>query len=467
MVEPAATAVLLLLNLAWGLALVFRAPPFASMDEPFHWLRAVQVSELHLLARRLGPNDWGGRVDAAAVGLIAPFAAPFQGGEPIAIATVRGAAAALDATPRGSVTASFPSTASFSPVPYAPAALGIAVARGWGWGVLAQYHAGRVGNLLGYLVLISLTAVLLPIGRLAALAMLSFPTAIGLAAAISPDPVNTGVIAVFAACCVRLHVDPRARVRSSYRVALPLLGGSLALLKPISVVFAGAILLVPSRAFALGARGRAVCLTSVLLLAAGVAVAWSLAYPFVPGPYWHTGADPGRAAAILRADPFGAVLRTLRQITLHGGFFLRDSYGRFGGHPGSYSFTLSPNLCWAGFAGTLGLAVAGTCGPPRAGAAVLLASIAVLYVGLVILAFRVTFNAPGSDLLVGEQGRYLHPAELLTVLALALAAPLAWLPRLLAARPRRCILVAAYLLAVAAQSAIMTEAVGRYGRLWH
>ena len=65
--EAASIRLVLVCVATIGIILVFRVPPMGGFDEAFHWRRALQLSALHPLARRLGPNDWGGRLDTRAM----------------------------------------------------------------------------------------------------------------------------------------------------------------------------------------------------------------------------------------------------------------------------------------------------------------------------------------------------------------------------------------------------------------
>lgn len=70
-----------------------------------------------------------------------------------------------------------------------------------------------------------------------------------------------------------------------------------------------------------------------LAVAVGVAVLWNAAYPFVPGRYWGTGADPVAQLARLRADPLEALRVIAATVRDWAVMWWRDGYGRYGGHP--------------------------------------------------------------------------------------------------------------------------------------
>jgi hypothetical protein len=66
------------LALLFGMILVVAFPPLAGQDEVYHWQRVVQISEGHLLADTLGPNAYGGPIDANAYAYDLWFLKKFQ-----------------------------------------------------------------------------------------------------------------------------------------------------------------------------------------------------------------------------------------------------------------------------------------------------------------------------------------------------------------------------------------------------
>jgi uncharacterized membrane protein len=148
-----------------GIALSFAVPVLDAADEVYHWQRAVQVSQGQLLADRHDlPNGYGGRIDTAALEFAGWAGRNFENSQTFSLSEARQAAEAL-ASSEGRTPASFPSTASFTPLAYLPQAAGIALARGSGGNVFAQLMAGRIANLVVYLGLIAAAARLVPRGQ--------------------------------------------------------------------------------------------------------------------------------------------------------------------------------------------------------------------------------------------------------------------------------------------------------------
>ncbi len=443
-----------------GIILVFRVPPMGGFDEAFHWRRALQVAALHPLARRLGPNDWGGPLDARAMAFEAGADQTIAAG---ALSSVTGMAALSDRlsqAPRTEAVASFPSTASFSPLAYLPAALGIDAARLLHLGLLSQVRAGRLGNLSAYLLLVWAVLRVLPLARLAALALLTGPTALHLASSFSADPISNALPALFAACCLRLRFQPDRLPPRGWMAGLLALLVLVGLLKPTGVVLSVLVLLVPSERFATE-RASWLFRVGAAVACCAAALAWNLSYPFVPGRYWHTGAEPHLAVQAMLGAPLHAVMVLLRNAWNDRWFWWVDGWGRYGGGPGPYHFTVP-----AALAGTflLFLLVLATVDrppdlTPDRPAAALLTLAAAGYVALLLLAFRVGYGPPLSDFIDGVQGRYLLLPELLLLVSLVLALP-EWgrAPRLAPVLLVGCLLP---------DLGAAVVALGRYASVWH
>ena len=442
-----------------GTILVFRVPPMGGFDEAFHWRRALQLAALHPLAERLGPNDWGGRLDGRALLFEARADEAIARSAPMPVAGMAALSRRLSRAPSDPVPASFPSTASFSPLPYLPAALGIGAARMLHLGPLSQLHAGRLADLLADLLLVWCVVRVLPLGRLAALALLTGPTALHLASSLSADPIGNALPALFVACCLRLHLHPDRLPPGGWMAGLLALLVLVGLLKPIGCVLSVLVLLVPSGRFATPG-GTWMFRCSAVAACCATTLAWNLAYPFVPGRYWHTGAEPHLAVQAMLRAPLHAVLVVLRNGWNDRWFWWVDGWGRYGGGPGPYHFTVPAALAGVFLLAVLALAALDRRdAPARPPAAALLALLAAFYVGLLLLAFRIGYGPPLSDFIDGVQGRYLLLPELLLLLSLVLVLP-GWLraPRLAPVLLAGCLLP---------DLGAAVVALGRFADVWH
>ncbi|WP_448207497.1 DUF2142 domain-containing protein [Azospirillum sp. sgz302134] len=463
--EPFLIAVTaLLFFLTFGALLLTWTPPYAWLDEPFHWQRVLQIAQGHILAQALGPNSWGGPIDWAAYAHMLHYIELIQKHAPVDAAQARALSDHLATLPPAQAVVPFPSSASFAPLAYLPQAAFVAVARALHYAPLDQAHAGRLGNLLAYGLMILAVLRALPGARLAFLALALSPVALQSACSLSADPLNLMLPALLFALVWRCR-DRGTPLGLWEKAGLVALSAALGLLKLTIAPFAAMVLFLPA-AVAGGTRGRIALGALCFAVAVGIALAWNTAYPFVPGPYWGTGADPAAQLARLRADPLEALrvfAVTIRDAAI---MWWRDGYGRYGGHP----------LPWSGYADDRWILAALPVLPalalcdgldgrgarrrdPVLAAGYLLPAPA--YILLVMAAFWVGFTPVGAPVVEGLQGRYFLPALLLVLLALAMAAG-PWEP----ARVRRGLRLGLFAAMLALNGAVLADVLTAWRALW-
>lgn len=462
--EPLLTAAsALLFFLVFGAFLLDLTPPYAALDEPFHWLRVLQIAQGDLLAEQLGPNNWGGPVDKHAYDHMLHYVELIQRHAPVDAAHARALSNHLATLPPVDEVVSFPSSASFAPLAYLPQAAFAAAARALGYAPLDQAHAGRLGNLVGYGLMVLAILRALPAARLAFLALALSPVALQNACTLSADPLNLTLPVLLFALVWRLR-GRGTPLRAWEAAGLVLLSAALGLLKLTLAPFAGLVLLLPVAATG-GARGRIALAALCLGAALGVALLWNAAYPFVPGPYWSTAADPAAQIARMRADP----LETLRAFAVTTRdwaiMWWRDGYGRYGGHPAPWSGYADDRWILAALWVLPALALCdGVCDGARRRdpvVAVAYPAAAAGYVLLVMAAFWVGFTPVGAPMVLGLQGRYFLPAQALVLLALAAAAG-PWSP----AGLRRGLRLALFAGMLALNGAVLADVLAAWRALW-
>ena len=272
--SPAAT--FLLVALPAGLLLLALTPPFQVPDEPAHLLRAYQVAEGRLVAEVSGGIS-GGTLPVS----LASTAGAFPPGMPATprtelIARVKtGLAEPLAPLERRFTP--FPS-ASYSPVPYLPAAVAIAAGMASSWSPLALLYAGRLATLIAAALLHALAVSAAPAfrGPLALLALT--PMAAFQRSGLSADGVTNGLAFLFFALVLKL----------SEREENPPSAGTKALVVATSVALAlckGYVLLLPLLLIvpaSLPAKRRLAW--GAVFLGAFAALGWSLAIRGLPVP---------------------------------------------------------------------------------------------------------------------------------------------------------------------------------------
>ncbi|ALJ39554.1 DUF2142 domain-containing protein (plasmid) [Azospirillum brasilense] len=448
-----------LFYLVFSALLLVTTPPYAGLDEPFHWQRVLQIAQGRFLAEELGPNSWGGPIDRASYVHMLHYVELIQKHAPVDAAQARALSNHLATLPPRDEVVPFPSSASFAPLAYLPQAAFTAAARAWGLGPLDQMHAGRIGNAVAYGMMVLAVLWALPGGRLVFAALALSPFALQSACSLSADPLNLTIPALLLALVWRFRA--RGTALAPLEVAgLLALSAALGFLKLTMVPFAAAVLYLPGAVVG-GTRGR-IALTALCLgLAAGIALSWNMAYPFVPGPYWGTAADPAAQIAAMRADPLEA-LRIFATTTRDWAImWWRDGYGRYGGHPPPWSGYADDRLILAALwvLPALALCDGARRRDPVVAVGYLLPAPA--YVLLVMAAFWVGFTPVGAETVQGLQGRYFLPAQVLVVLALAAAAG-PWNP----AGLRQGLRLGLFTVFMALNGAVLLDVLAAWGRLW-
>jgi len=212
------------LSLLFGGLFTALVPAAWGPDESAHFDRAYQVSLGGLAPQRL-PDDgpypvYGGSVPATAKHFTDRYGGPPKstehGSDPLYVPSeerARALAAPLVSEP---VTAWFPNTAAYSPVPYLPAALGARIAAGLELSVGGAWTLMRVLQVLAYTAVVAagLWALrgtrFLWVGFCVAL----LPTALYQSAVISEDSVTNAVVFTFTALVLRATVLDRSGGRS-------------------------------------------------------------------------------------------------------------------------------------------------------------------------------------------------------------------------------------------------------------
>ncbi|MCW2240825.1 DUF2142 domain-containing protein [Azospirillum canadense] len=459
--EPLLIAILAAAYFAlFGGLLLARTPPFAAQDEAFHWQRVLQIADGHLLAETLGPNSWGGPIDRAGYLQMLYHIDRIQKHGPVDPVEAHALSDHLAAQPPAVEVVPFPSSASFAPLAYLPQAAGVAAARAAGLGPLGQMRAGRVGNLAVYGLMVAAILRALPGGRVAVLALALSPVALQSACSLSADPLNLTLPVLMLALVWRLR-DRGTPLGRGEGAGLVALSAALGLLKLTMAPFAGAALYLPAAVAGSSLRSRFALGGLCLAVALGIAVLWNAAYPFVPGPYWGTGADPAAQIARLRTDPLEALRVFADTVRDWAVMWWRDGYGRYGGHPPPWHGYASDRWVLPAFWVLLALAL---CDGPRrrdAGFAAGCLVPAPAYALLVLAAFWVGFTPVGSATVDGVQGRYFLPMHALVLLGLAAAAG-AWRP----AGLRRGLRLALFAAALALGGAVLVEVLGVWKGLW-
>ena len=258
--------------LLFGNALVFVIPPFQAADEPFHFLRAYQITDGVFISRQLDARGIAaGTFPVSLYQVWLPFS--HIGFHPSAKASGQDIrdAMRIRLNPDQRMLISLPTTAHYSPACYLPQCLGIVVGRALGVGPLAMLYLGREGNLLAWILLgcaslRSASAIARPLFLL-----LLMPMSMYLAATASADVSTNAFAVLFTATVLKYSVLPEPDSIGPGRFsALFLLSLAVCLCKFAYAPLLALLLLIPPRNFGRPARYAA----QMLVLAAAGACAW-------------------------------------------------------------------------------------------------------------------------------------------------------------------------------------------------
>ena len=240
-----------------GIIFVFLIPPFQGGDEPLHFYRAYQVSELNLVVDKNQGNDFGGVL-------------PISLARTVALTTNNSSLGNLKPDEKYSWSrthqalhikekrtkrewVNFTSTAPYPFIAYIPQAAGVGLARLLGAPPIVMMYAGRLFNLFAWICLLALAIKIIPIKKWAVVFVGLIPVAITQAATLSADVATLGLFALFLALVLKLAV----RKREGNIKDLILLGATaiaLTLCKQISFIFIALLLLIPGKVFGSGRR---------------------------------------------------------------------------------------------------------------------------------------------------------------------------------------------------------------------
>ena len=419
--EPAVA--FLRIGLPFGLAFALLMPPFSPPDENRHLTRAYLIAEGSWAppgeaswARASLPRSFG-RLQRAVRAPGQRSSLPLR---PAEVSTLF----RIPLQPEERFRIIFAGV--YSPLPYLPAAMGIALGRLFGLPATALLLLGRITSLAACLALTAAAVRRMP-RRGWALAVLALaPMTLAQFAAVSADGVTVALAFLFVACALDLAIRPQGRTRSRAVATL----GALALLLGLAKPGYGVLALVPLAAAAGGPSERrlirlasGVSLAALLLGNAASLVLAQLARVPPPSP----GADPFLQLRAILTLPFDFLLVCLRTLAAGLPLYGREIVGYFG----QLEAPLPTALVLA-YGGLL-LAAIATDGEDPPGLTpwkrfLLLALFAAGLLSVLLMAY-LGWNRLGAPYVQGMQGRYLVPLLPLLLVACPSAGRLARIER--------------------------------------
>jgi uncharacterized membrane protein len=262
-----------IIALVFGHALVLTIPPFQSADEPFHLLRAYEITEGVLIHRQVDARGIAaGYLPASLYQIWLPFS--HIGFHPERRASVRDIRDAMRVTlnPGERIFITFPNTAYYSPVCYLPQCLGIILGRVLGVPALGMLYLGREFNLLfwtflGYWAVRSAPVIARPL-----VLILLMPMSLYVASTLSADAPTNAFAAAYTAMICNLISRKDKTVNLQRFLLLAVLSLAVCLCKFAYAPLLGLMFLIPASRF--GGRLRYAVQLIVLVGVCAAILAW-------------------------------------------------------------------------------------------------------------------------------------------------------------------------------------------------
>lgn len=406
------------------LSFALLTPPFQAPDENQHYMKALLLSEGHVLAGErhglIGAELPRAAVDLHGADFPTDVGAVPRRFDPAALAEAWHA----DAGRTGRVFVEFPNVANYAPTLYAPGAAGLKLGDGLGLPRLGSFYAGRLVNALTGLALLAAALALLPFGRNALLATALLPTFCYQGGSLSPDAVINGLGFVGVALALRIAfmgARPNGGVSGALFVVAPL----LALAKGVYLPLLAAGLRKPESR----RDTRVWLLVAAIAVGATAFIAWMKLSGGTPALYHIMSRKTGETVmtaplsaqlGVILADPLGYGQLLSASVVERAPVYALQIVGRFG-----WNAILLPLAAYP--LGALMLAAAVPSGSGlRIGAGQRLWWLAVAGgCGLLIeTAMYLTGTPLAADYIQGTQGRYFLPLLPLVLLAAMPARPI-------------------------------------------
>ncbi len=399
------------LSLVFGVAFLFATPPLDIPQEARHFARAYMISEGRLLVPSADVRG-GATIPRSLVVLHhrVPHSGPGQ--RPV-VHDPREVVKLLQVPLAPQDRVLLKSHSLYSPLAYAPQALGVFVGRQLELPAVALLYLGRLANLLVWIAVVRIAIRIVPVRRWALFMLMLLPMSLYQAASMSADTPTNAVAVLFVAWVQRLACVPGSPPSSAGIAALAGLAALLGLTKPGYWPLALAVLVIPPTRF----RGKVrYAVASVLVVAAAVvpSILWLLhvrtAAPPAPGVDFT-----GQLAFIVNES--STYIDILIATTFkHIGIYFRTFVGILG-----HVNVLLPGALYVACATAL-LAVAVTDGGDPAELnvarrAVLLSLFALAVASVMTMAY-LGWNPVAAGTVRGVQGRYFLPLALLPLAAL-------------------------------------------------
>ncbi|MHC4290787.1 MAG: DUF2142 domain-containing protein [Planctomycetota bacterium] len=403
--------VFVVLALTAGFCMVFVNAPFEAPDEASHFWRAYHIYEGNLISSRQG-DSVGGWIPESVATAHLPFENLVSQPDNRVDRQVLSESLHEPFDKKKKCFTHLLFTGLYAPVVYVPQVIGIAVGRLLGLSALGMMYAGRVVNLLCWIVAIYTAIRIAPVFKWVFLLVALLPMNLFLAASLSADAPQDSISLLLFALVLRA-LWQRQTLSWAHMLAIVLLCVLLAFVKQIYFPLTGLVLLIPADRFS-GLRNKLLFCITAIGLSFLACLLWSIAIKGLYTPL-H-GANAPEQLSLLIADPWNFIGILIDSIEEHWGGYMASFIGILG-----FLDTPLPKWIYYSYPFVLiGIALFDRgCGESLDGKQRLwIIAICIGVFLLIQFSMYLTWTEPGKEIIEGVQGRYFLPIAMPMLLAL-------------------------------------------------
>lgn len=395
-----------------GFFMTLATPPFQSPDEYEHFFRAFQLSEGRIFAERQG-NEVGGNIPVSVVEAAKPFESmrfrPMVKVDRDIVAHLR--KKPFSSKPR--IWKDFMNTAYFSPVAYAPAVVGIWIARLIGSSALEMMYAARITGLLCWTGLIFTAICLAPVFKWVVVLIGLLPMSIFLAASLSADVMTNGLTMLLTALILRSAFAGEKAFSRSEGALILFVSVFVALTKQVYFPLAALALIIPTGRFG-GIKRKTAYLSILAVVTIAVNLIWAwLVRGVVETVSW---ADPGRQIQFIISHPWEYMKVLAATLSIRWWMYIQWFVGVLGWLDTWLPLWVYPSYVAAMF--SVAAMDKGEGRPMHVTERLLLVGICSAVSLLIATSLYISDTSPMSPTIRGIQGRYFIPLAIAGLLAL-------------------------------------------------
>ena len=293
-------------------------PTFKNHDEYYHWLKAYEVSEGHLMT----PIEEGiqGSMMPSSVADVCP--------KDWTTMTYRDVQEKikhpLEKEKQGLLN---PETAAvYSFVQYIPQAIGIALARIFTDSTYLITCAGRLVNMIVAIVLLYLAIKIMPFGKKLLLIPAMIPITIEGFTSLSPDAMTIAMSFLYIAYILQLAFGKKKKIETKEKITLLVMSVIIALCKIVYIPLVGLVLIIPKEKFK-NENNKSKIINFCII--AGIAVVINLLWLGISSRYLANFREGDSKIQVLLAlqNPIQFVQTVLYTINLNGHSYLMSLFG--------------------------------------------------------------------------------------------------------------------------------------------